>query len=49
MISDSDKLVIEVSERLFEVVSEGIEVINSNGFVGVVFIKGGLASINTVL
>jgi len=49
MVSKSGELVVEVSEGLFKHVSEGIKFILSNFFVGVIFIKGSLTGIDTVL
>jgi hypothetical protein len=49
MIGESNKTVVKISKRLFKMVSEGIKVILSDFFVGMIFIKGGLASIDTVL
>jgi len=49
VVGKSGELVVEVSEGLFKHVSEGIKFILSNFFVGVVFIKGSLTGIDTVL
>lgn len=49
MVCESCELVIEVSKGLFKHISEGIKFILSNFFVGVVFIKGSLTGIDTVL
>jgi hypothetical protein len=47
MISKTGKGVVEVSKGLFKMVSKVIKVIGSNFFFIMIFLKGGLTSINT--